>query len=128
MSRYCYVLCVFTRDGEGSNPLGVVTDCSGLPPARMQQIATELGYSETIFLDWRNENIPRVRIFTPALELRVAGHPLVGMTWVLHRLGPGGAQHLECEIGLVRIGMDGDLAWVDAPLNQRAYLDSQLPV
>ena len=127
MPRHCYVLRVFTRDGEGGNPLGVVTDCSGLRPAKMQQIATELGYSETIFLDWRDEDTPRVRIFTPALELPFGGHPLVGMTWVLHRLGPGGAQHLECGIGLVQIGMDGDSAWVDAPLNQRVHLDTQLP-
>ena len=127
MPRHCYVLRVFTREGEGGNPLGVVTDRSGLPPAKMQEIATELGFSETIYLDWRSEDVPRVRIFTPTVELPFAGHPLVGMTWVLHELGPGGASQLECGIGLVRIGMDGEIAWVDAPLNQRVHLNADPP-
>jgi len=131
MPRHCYVLRVFTRGEEGGNPLGVVTDRSGLSPHVMQEIATELGFSETIYLDWREQDIPSVRIFTPTIELPFAGHPLVGITWVLHRLGPGGPSQIECGIGPVRIGMDGDVAWVDAPLNQRvsqsAGLDGYLP-
>ncbi len=126
MPRHCYVLRVFTRGEEGGNPLGVVTDRSGLPDEMMQRIATELGYSETIYLDWREAEIPKVRIFTPTIELPFAGHPLVGMAWVLHELGPGGTSQLECGIGPVQIGMDGDIAWVDAPLNQRVHLDASL--
>ena len=126
MPRHCYVLRVFTRGDEGGNHLGVVTDCSGLPPVKMQEIAAELGFSETIFLDWRERDVPKVRIFTPSAELPFAGHPLVGMAWLLHALGPGGASSIECGIGLVNIGMDGDTAWVDAPLNQRVHTDADL--
>lgn len=126
MPRHCYVLRVFTRGEEGGNPLGVVTDRSGLAPEKMQEIATELGYSETIFLDWRDQEIPSVRIFTPAVELPFAGHPLVGMTWTLHQLGPGGPSQIDCGIGRVSIGMDGDRAWVDAPLNQRVTQPGRL--
>ena len=124
MPRHCYVLRVFTRGDEGGNPLGVVTDRSGLPAEKMQEIATELGYSETIFLDWRDMELPRVRIFTPAVELPFAGHPLVGITWLMHHLGPGGPTQIECGIGPVQIGMDGDSAWVAAPLNQRVHADA----
>lgn len=127
MPRHCYVLRVFTRGDEGGNHLGVVTDRSGLPPAVMQEIAAELGFPETIFLDWREREIPRVRIFTPQVEMPFAGHPLVGVTWVLHQLGPGGPDRLECGIGPVQIGLDGDIAWVGAPLNQRVVLDVGLP-
>ena len=76
--RHCYVLRVFTRGGEGGNHLGVVTDTTGLADVTMQAIATALGFSETIFIDWRAVGDPRVRIFTPAAELAFAGHPLVG--------------------------------------------------
>ncbi len=126
MARHCYVLRVFTDGNEGGNHLGVVTDRSGLSPLTMQEIAADLRFSETIFLDWRDKDLPRVRIFTPGTELGFAGHPLVGVAWLLHELGPGGASQIECGIGLVNIGMDGDTAWVDAPLNQRVTVDADL--
>jgi trans-2,3-dihydro-3-hydroxyanthranilate isomerase len=127
MARHCYVLRVFTRDGEGGNHLGVVTDTSGLSDTALQEIATELGYSETIYLDWRDQEMPKVRIFTPASELPFAGHPLVGMTWLLNKLGPGGTGEIECGIGRVVSRMDGEVAWIDAPLNQPVALGADLP-
>lgn len=126
MARHCYVLRVFTRGAEGGNPLGVVTDSSGLPPATMQEIATELGFSETIYLNWEDPALPRVRIFTPAVELPFAGHPLVGITWLLHRLGPGGCDRLECGIGRVDIRMEGEMAWVDVAGGQPLALGRRL--
>ncbi len=103
------VLRVFTRNG-GGNHLGVVTDLAGLDDAAMQSVATELGFSETIFLD-----APRVRIFTPLTELSFAGHPLVGAAWVVAG-GADGDGDLECGIGLVRYRVEGGEAWIDAPL------------
>src|SRR6476620_1452595 len=45
------VLRVFTdQDGSFGNPLGVV-DASQAEPSQRQLIATELGYSETVFID-----------------------------------------------------------------------------
>lgn len=116
--RHCYVLRVFTREGEGGNHLGVVTDVSGLSDAVMQQTATDLGFSETIFIDWRNLGVPKVRIFTPARELPFAGHPLVGAAYVLNELGPGGCDQIECGIGTVSIGMDPERAWFETSLDQ----------
>lgn len=116
--RHCYVLRVFTRDGEGGNHLGVVTDVSGLTDDAMQATAADLGFSETIYIDWRNLGVPHVRIFTPAQELPFAGHPLVGASYVLHELGPGGTEELECGIGRVRIGMDPERAWFETTLDQ----------
>lgn len=126
MPRHCYVLRVFTDGAEGGNHLGVVTDRSGLSSATMQEIAADLDFSETIFLDWRDMDLPRVRIFTPANELEFAGHPLVGMAWLLHELGPRGASQIECGIGLVKIGMDADRAWIETSLNQQVTADADL--
>jgi predicted PhzF superfamily epimerase YddE/YHI9 len=79
------VLRVFTdADGNHGNPLGVVLDTRGLDDGRRQAIAAELGFSETVFV----EDVQRaaLRIFTPAVELPLAGHPLVGTAWLLARV------------------------------------------
>jgi len=118
MPRHCYVLRVFTRGDEGGNHLGVVTDVTGLTTRSMQAIAVDLGFSETIFLEWEAGEIPRVRIFTPGAELPFAGHPLVGMAWTLKQLGPGGPDTLRCPAFEVTIRLIGEDAVVDVPLDQ----------
>ena len=83
------VLRVFTDpDGNHGNPLGVV-DNSTVEPADRQRIATQLGYSETIFIDLPADgsNTAHARIFTPAVELPFAGHPTVGASWWLRDQG-----------------------------------------
>ena len=114
--RPCYVLRVFTRGDDGGNLLGVITDVTGLPDRMMQEIATENGFSETVFIDWREAGIPSVRIFTPAMELSFAGHPLVGAAWVLCGLGPNTVDRLTCGIGEIPFRMEGEMAWVDTPM------------
>ena len=93
MSRPCHVLRVFTRGDEGGNHLGVVVDAIALSTDRMQAIATDLGFSETVFIDWTDTtDHPKVRIFTPADELPFAGHPLVGIS----QRRPRHAARLQC--------------------------------
>lgn len=113
--RHCYVLRVFTRGDEGGNHLGVVTDVTGLRERLMQDIATDLGFSETIYIDWRAGGAPHVRIFTPATELPFAGHPLVGAAWVLGSLGPGTADRMTCEIGEIPFTARRDVGTVHIP-------------
>lgn len=98
------VLRVFTdAAGEHGNPLGVV-DASLVPEPDRQRIATELGYSETIFVDipGQGASTAAARIFTPATELPFAGHPTVGAGWWLKRRGtPVSALHVPA--GAVRV-------------------------
>jgi predicted PhzF superfamily epimerase YddE/YHI9 len=77
-----HVLRVFC-DAEWShgNPLGVFLDGDEVPEERRQEVAAELGFSETVFVDDATEG--RMRIFTPGLELGFAGHPSVGTAWLL---------------------------------------------
>ena len=124
MSRPCHVLRVFTRGDEGGNHLGVVNDVTGLDAERMQRIATDLGFSETIFVDWIDPGShPRVRIFTPADELPFAGHPLVGAAWVMSALGPGGSGRLTTDVGPVEYAVADDEVEVEA----RIAIDSLDP-
>lgn len=118
MSRPCHVLRVFTRGSDGGNHLGVVNDRTGLDTDAMQAIAADLGFSETVFVDWRPPEPPFVQIFTPTMELPFAGHPLVGTAWVMNVLGPGSHESLRCGIGDVGVRMDGEMVWIDATLDQ----------
>jgi trans-2,3-dihydro-3-hydroxyanthranilate isomerase len=117
--RHCYVLRVFTRGGSGGNHLGVVTDVSGLSDRVMAEVAADLGFSETVFVDWRAGGVPRTRIFTPAAELPFAGHPLVGAAWVLNMLGPGGVDAIDCTVGRCAITLTGDRVAITAPGTER---------
>jgi predicted PhzF superfamily epimerase YddE/YHI9 len=71
--------------GRGGNPLGVFLDASAFSESDYQRVAADLGFSETVFVEDRRE--ARLRIFTPTLELPLAGHPLVGTSWLMHREG-----------------------------------------
>ena len=79
-----HVLRVFVGpDGAGGNPLGVFLDGPAVPAGSRQAIATDFGFSETVFVD--DTRTGALRIFTPATELSFAGHPLVGTAWLLAR-------------------------------------------
>jgi predicted PhzF superfamily epimerase YddE/YHI9 len=79
-----HVLRVFTSpDGSGGNPLGVFLDGAAVPAGGRQEVAAELGFSETVFVDDRGSGA--IRIFTPAVELPFAGHPTVGTAWLVAR-------------------------------------------
>src|SRR5690242_3509830 len=79
-----FILDVFTDELFKGNPLAVVLDADGLSSETMQSIAAEFNLSETTFVlkPTSPKAERRVRIFTPALELPLAGHPVVG-TWYL---------------------------------------------
>jgi trans-2,3-dihydro-3-hydroxyanthranilate isomerase len=109
---------VFTRGDVGGNHLGVINDLTGIDDAGMQAVATELGFSETVFIDWMESGTPHVRIFTPTVEMPFAGHPLVGSAWVLNSIGPGTVSEMTCGVGPIpfRFDPDSDTTWVDTPL------------
>ena len=82
--RYLH-LDVFTDSPFEGNQLAVYPD----PPVdiateRMQRIAQEMNFSETTFVfPKQGPGDVKMRIFTPAAELPVAGHPTIGTTFAL---------------------------------------------
>jgi predicted PhzF superfamily epimerase YddE/YHI9 len=101
-----HVLRVFcAEDGTGGNALGVFLEGSEVPRADRQAVARELGFAETVFVDDRES--ATIRIFTPELELPLAGHPLVGTAWLLaHEETPVETLHPPAGEVLVRYGAD----------------------
>jgi predicted PhzF superfamily epimerase YddE/YHI9 len=96
-------------DGRGGNPLGVVLDGAEMDPAARQAFAAELGYSETVFMLDRASG--ELRIHTPAVELPLAGHPLVGTAWLLAETGTP-VDTLRPPAGEVQTWSEGGLTWI----------------
>jgi predicted PhzF superfamily epimerase YddE/YHI9 len=104
-----HVLRVFCgAGGDGGNPLGVFLKGAEVPAEERQQIAAELGFSETVFVDDAGRG--EIRIFTPAVELPFAGHPVVGTAWLLAR-ERGAVASLRPPAGEVPVREQGDLTF-----------------
>ena len=80
---------VFTAAPLLGNQLAVFPDARGLTTGQMQAIAREINFSETTFVfpPERSDTDVRMRIFTPAVEMPMAGHPTVGSTFALAHVG-----------------------------------------
>ena len=75
----------FSDRPDGGNPAGVVLDGSGLSDERMLEIAAEVGYSETAFVEGGD-----IRYFSPLAEVPFCGHATIATAVALaERDGPG---------------------------------------
>ena len=69
----------FSDDPEGGNPAGVVLGARGLPADAMQQIAADVGYSESAFVTGpiRHDVPIPIRYFAPEGEVDFCGHATI---------------------------------------------------
>jgi predicted PhzF superfamily epimerase YddE/YHI9 len=110
--RVLHVLRVFTDErGDYGNPLGVFLDGAEVSKAERQPIATELAFSETVFVD--DASTGEIQIFTPAAEIPFAGHPTVGTGWLLAEAGRP-VDVLRPPPGEVPVRRDGEMTYVSA--------------
>jgi predicted PhzF superfamily epimerase YddE/YHI9 len=110
MSIDVTALRVFTdAQGNFGNPLGVV-DAATVAPEYRQRLATQLGYSETVFIDLPSagSTTAHARIYTPLTELPFAGHPTVGASWWLRARGTP-IRTLQVPAGIVQVSYDDDI-------------------
>jgi trans-2,3-dihydro-3-hydroxyanthranilate isomerase len=100
--RYLH-LDVFTANRLEGNQLAVFPDPPDLPAALMQRIAAEMNFSESTFVyPPAAGGDVRMRIFTPAQELPMAGHPTIGSTFALASTGfiQRGREQFVFELGV----------------------------
>jgi trans-2,3-dihydro-3-hydroxyanthranilate isomerase len=100
---------VFTDTPLAGNPVAVFTDARALEADEMQRLARELNLSESVFvLPAEAEGHARIRIFTPGIELKFAGHPTLGTAFVL--AGPMQLVEIRLEtgMGIVPVVLDRD--------------------
>lgn len=101
---------VFCDRPFAGNPLAVFPDGDGLDAGDMQRIAAELGLSETVFVTSAGRAL---RIFTPRAELPLAGHPVIGASLELARLGripAEGVTRFETGAGRIEVELAGGRA------------------
>ena len=103
MSDWRFVVCdVFTDRPLAGNQLAVFPEAGAIPERRLQPLAREVNFSETVFVyPPVAGGTARVRIFTPASELPFAGHPVLGTAVVLGR--ERGLNEIVLETGRGRV-------------------------
>lgn len=120
-------LDVFTSTPFEGNQLAVFpSPAAGIETGRMQRIAREMAFSETTFVfPGTGPGDARMRIFTPATELPMAGHPTIGSAFALAHAGviEAGKPEVVFELGVGPTPValewtDGRLtfAWMTQPL------------
>jgi trans-2,3-dihydro-3-hydroxyanthranilate isomerase len=125
--RYLHYDVFTSRPFEG-NQLAVFEDARGVSGADMQRLTNEMNFAESTFVlpaEAPDTDI-RMRIFTPAREMPMAGHPTVGTTFALAGSGVI-AQGRErwvfgLNIGPVPVALD----WQDGML-LTAWMDQGRP-
>jgi trans-2,3-dihydro-3-hydroxyanthranilate isomerase len=106
------IVDVFTDVPLQGNPVAVFADGAGLDGELMQRVARELNLSETVFLVGGDgaEADASARIFTPAVELPFAGHPVLGTAFLVGERTGGSVVRLKTGAGVVPVALtrDGD--------------------
>ena len=110
---------VFTDRRFCGNQLAVFLDGRGLTTETIQAIAGEINFSESTFVlpaEERGTDF-RLRIFTPGVELPMAGHPTIGSAFALATAGIVEAGRREFVFGLGVGPTPISLTWQDGDLS-----------
>ena len=119
---------VFTDRRFEGNQLAVFPEAAGLGDAIMQTLAREMNFSESTFItapEAAGTDV-RMRIFTPGLELPMAGHPTIGSTFALAEIGVIPPRRERWVFGLNVGPTPVELTWAGDRLSF-AWMDQQRP-
>ncbi len=123
MATFRFVVAdVFTDVPLAGNQLAVFTDAREIPEERLQPLAREINFSETVYVyPAAGDGHALMRIFTPSGELPFAGHPILGTAVVL--AGPLQLEEIRLETGRgivpVRLEREGPrivFGWMQQPV------------
>lgn len=102
-----YIVDVFAENKYAGNQLAVFENAHNLTTEQMQAIASEINFAESTFITQLDseKNTAEIRIFTPEFEMKFAGHPIIGTSWVLmNRINSANPKkiNLSVPVGLFR--------------------------
>ncbi|MBM7837362.1 trans-2,3-dihydro-3-hydroxyanthranilate isomerase [Alkalihalobacillus xiaoxiensis] len=100
---------------NSGNQLAIFLPTTELAPEKMQSIANDMQFSESLFLTEVRGKVS-VRIFTPEEEIPFAGHPLIGAGFFMHQiLGRQPPFTIETEAGFVILNYRRDTStyWLE---------------
>ena len=108
MRSFRYAVCdVFTDRPLEGNQLAVFTDAREIPEGRLQALARETNFSETVFVYPAEQGgHARIRIFTLVAEIPFAGHPVLGTAFVLAAPMQLPEIRLETGAGIVPVALE----------------------
>lgn len=110
MKKYPFMqIDAFTDQPLGGNPCAILFDSDDLSPETMLKIAKEMNLSETSFVQDSSIADFKVRFFTPAEEIPMAGHPTIATVFALMESGRIRVTRsyseitLELQVGLIKV-------------------------
>lgn len=98
-----YRLSAFSRNQAGGNPAGVWLGDKLPDQKSMQQIAAEVGYSETAFIVPRSGQNRQIRYYSPQAEVPFCGHATIAAGVVLGNTAGDGTYFLDTVAGEVSV-------------------------
>lgn len=109
MNTKVFILNSFAKTENGGNPAGVVLN-SEFSDIQMLNIAKEVGFSETAFLNKIGEKNFEIRFFTPCAEVDLCGHATIATFSLLKskNLIQNGKYSLKTKAGLIIISVNDD--------------------
>jgi PhzF family phenazine biosynthesis protein len=99
-------VAAFSDDPRGGNPAGVVVGPELPPDDVMQSIATDVGYSETVFLAGDGGAEWTARYFSPAAEVPFCGHATIAAAVALYRQYGATELAFDTAAGLVPVAVE----------------------
>ena len=78
-----YFVDSFTNEKFKGNPAAVCFPDENVDTVTMQKIATEIGFSETAFVEQIRDNIYSIRFFTPKIEIPLCGHATLASSKII---------------------------------------------
>lgn len=82
-----YFIDSFTTEKFKGNPAAVCLVENEVSEATMQHVAAEIGFSETAFIQKREDTVYGIRFFTPKQEIALCGHATLASAKVIFETG-----------------------------------------
>lgn len=100
-----YLFSAFSSHPEGGNPAGVWIGDTLPEPDEMQQIAADVGFSETAFIAPSSGRDRTVRYYSPEAEVSFCGHATIAAGVVIGETEGDGIYRLSTAVGEVPVGV-----------------------
>ena len=115
MELKIYRLSAFPKEPHGGNPAGVVISTDSLTVDEMQNIATEVGFSETAFVLDSPDADFKVRFFTPLSEVGLCGHATIATFNLLRDIGiiTEGFYTQETQVGVLKLEVKSKIVYME---------------
>ncbi len=78
-----FIYDAFTKEKFGGNAAGIVLDAENLSTAEKRNLAKELGFSETVFVQRSKKADFQLEYFTPKQEVDLCGHATIAAIYAL---------------------------------------------